>query len=516
MTALLLATLLTVAPRDTDVFSLPADAFDASVKTDLAQLRRWTTALHSTFERVQEKKDLFSERKSSVYSPEEKRTLLSTWGSLFSYFSAIEGLRQKYWGFVKLPPTDARHAWGFVLTHTALTAILAHGMGFADLALNNKQLETLFDEPSDEFGMPRGSFAAFKLKAIHVATSTQLVTGDAWAASALPALKKLKALDQADVKWAWEAMQANSRLARSLLLKQGARLFAGNMKDLFKDTTAQAIFPAQKTFAEWAGDARVARNGRSIITREQVDALVLPRLQPGDVVVSRMNWFLSNIALPGFWPHAQLYVGTAKDLAAAFDDDPEVKAWVKAQPEKVEKFTELLARRYAEKWKAYNGPDFQGHSPVRIIESISEGVSFTAVEHAYGVDYLGAMRPKVSKTEKARAIERAFKYQGRPYDFDFDFFSDATLVCTELVWKSYQPSADMKGLAIDLVDVAGRRTLPANELVHRFDAEYDKPGRQLDFVLFLDAREKKNEAFDADVTAFRNTWKRVKWDVAQQ
>lgn len=463
MTALLLATLLSVAPRESDVYKLPAGAFDATVRADLAQLHRWIAALHSTFERVQAKKDLFSERKSAVYSPEEKRTLLSTWGSLFSYFSAIEGLRQKYWGFVKLPPTDPRHAWGFVLTHAALTAVLAHGMGFADLALNNKQLETLFDEPSDEFGMPRGSFAAFKLKAIHVATSTQLVTGDAWAGSARAALEKLKALDQDDVKWAWDAMQANSKLARTLLLKHGARLFAGNMKDLFKDTTAQAIFPAQKTFAEWAGDARVARSGQALITREQVDALVLPRLRPGDVVVSRMNWFLSNIALPGFWPHAQLYVGTARDLAAAFDGDPGVQQWVKAQPEQVETFTALLARRYPEKWKAYNGPDFQGHSPVRIIESISEGVSFTAAEHAYGVDYLGAMRPRVPNVEKARAIDRAFKYQGRPYDFDFDFFSDATLVCTELVWKSYQPAADMKGLAIDLVDVAGRRTLPANE-----------------------------------------------------
>ena len=106
-----------------------------------------------------------------------------------------------------------------------------------------------------------------------------------------------------------------------------------------------------------------------------------------------------------------------------------------------------MARRRA-RWKAYQGKDFQGHAPIRVVEAISEGVSFTAAEHAFGVDYLGAMRPRAPKVDKAKAILRAFNYQGRPYDFEFDFFSDATLVCSELVYKAYAPSADMKGLNI--------------------------------------------------------------------
>ncbi|MFZ5445798.1 MAG: protein tyrosine phosphatase, partial [Myxococcota bacterium] len=114
------------------------------------------------------------------------------------------------------------------------------------------------------------------------------------------------------------------------------------------------------------------------------------------------------------------------------------------------------------------------------------------------------------------AIERAFKYQGRPYDFDFDFFSDATLVCTELVYKSYQPAADLRGVTIELVDVAGRRTLPANEFAKRFDAEAGTKNQQFDFVLFLDGNEKTGTVKPADETTFRGTWKRLKWDVAQQ
>ena len=271
----------------------------------------------------------------------------------------------------------------------------------------------------------------------------------------------------------------------------------------------------QKSFAEWAGDTRVARQGKPLITHEQIELLALPKLQPGDVLVARQNWFLSNIGLPGFWPHALLFIGTPDELKATFDANADVKTWAAAQPEKAASFSELLSKRYPEKWKTYvKGVDFQNHSPIRVVEAISEGVSFTATEHAFGVDYLGAMRPAVPPVEKARAIERAFAYLGRPYDFDFDFFSDTSLVCTELVYKSYQPSADMKGLPLDLVDVAGRRTLPANDIVRQFDTTLAQKDHPLDFVLFIDAKEKSGLAFDNTADAFRATWKRVKWDVA--
>ena len=36
------------------------------------------------------------------------------------------------------------------------------------------------------------------------------------------------------------------------------------------------------------------------------------------------------------------------------------------------------------------------------------------------------LRPR----ELARAIERAFGYHARPYDFDFDFYTDTSLVCS--------------------------------------------------------------------------------------
>lgn len=499
-----------------DVYKSKGEAFRYQASRDLIALRIYLKGLADLTQRVTEQRALFSTPTSAPFTAEQKRTLLSTWGALYNYFTSTEALRQRYWNFVKLLPTDERHPWGFLLTHTALTGELAHGLSFAELTAGNPQLETLFDEPNAEFGVPRGAFAQMKRTAVHAATTTQLLTGETWRGPALLALQRQKALLDIDVQGAVQTLERNRTAAKNLLAKKGVRLYLMNAADILKDSTAAAVFPVQKNVAEWMGDTRVARIGKPLITPEQITKL-LTKLKPGDVIVVRQNWFLSNVGLPGFWPHAELYVGTADELRQTFDTDPEVMRWVAQQPEKVTTFSGLLAARFPDKWKRYaSGVDFQGHGPIRVIEAISEGVSFTAVEHAFGVDYLAAMRPRLPALEKAKAIARAFMYQGRPYDFDFDFFSDASLVCTELVYKSYAPSKDMQGLRIELLDVAGRRTLPANEWVKLFDAEYGTPRQQLDFVAFIDGQERPSRALEADAQTLRASHRRPKWDLAQK
>jgi hypothetical protein len=36
-------------------------------------------------------------------------------------------------------------------------------------------------------------------------------------------------------------------------------------------------------------------------------------MSPGCILLVRRQWYLSNIGIPGFWPHAVLYVGTFLD-----------------------------------------------------------------------------------------------------------------------------------------------------------------------------------------------------------
>jgi hypothetical protein len=244
-------------------------------------------------------------------------------------------------------------------------------------------------------------------------------------------------------------------------------------------------------------------------------AKVEPLLQPGDILLSRKNWYLSNVGLPGFWPHGLLYTGTPEQFQAYFDDAT-VKAWLATLPGAPRSLGEHLAATNPVAWAAFLG----GHPPVhgepaepwKVIEAISEGVSFNTWGHAAG-DYLAAMSPRFGKVERARAMVRAFEQYQRPYDFDFDFATDHAVVCTELVWRAWRTEDELPGLDLPLVRLAGRMTLPANELARIYDAQADDPNRELDFVFFVDAHEKDRTVVISDEAAFRASWKRTKWDV---
>jgi hypothetical protein len=497
-----------------DVFALPPAELAAQARADLATVQRYAGQVQTIVDTLLRDGSMF--RADHPLSPGQTQLLRSSWGALYGVLSACETIRQRWWTFNQRDLQSAAHAWGYVVTHTALLAELGVGGQFAELAVGSPAVEVLLDEPDDSFGVPSRAFEAWKLVVVHVGTAVQVLTGDAYLPMVRKTLKRHGVQASVEGRTALARWPTWSKQARRILTRDAGALFWRNTADLFKDWTRRAVLPPQKVIAEWMGDTRVQRVGRPLIGTLQVSQLK-DKLQPGDVVLARQNWYLSNLGLPGFWPHAELVLGRPEHWTAAFDGDPAVQAWLAEQPEKPTTLAELVARRFPKGWRQYvEGKDYQGRGPIWVMESISEGVSLTAPEHAFQVDYVAVLRPQLPALIKAQALVRAFGYHGRPYDFDFDFLSDRTLVCTELVWKSYRPlNSGATGLRIDLVEVAGRPTLPANEIARLFDAEADLAAPQLAFVAYLEGQETGNTAVWRDAAAFRSTWKRLKWDVAQ-
>ena len=300
-------------------------------------------------------------------------------------------------------------------------------------------------------------------------------------------------------------------LVEDILEASGVRLFLVHRWQTLENAVFDAILPLQTAVATWMGDTTYHGDHLPLVSRAQVDALVT-RMEPGDVIIARRNWYVSNVGLPGFWPHAALFVGTPEQLAATFDDNPEVRS---AYPEG---FTRALAERHLDAWVAHaTAPRDAAKGGRRVVlEAISDGVVWSSQYEGLQADYVGVLRPRLSKLERARAIERAYARLGTPYDFEFDFASDGVLVCTKLVYKAYRaPEDEGRSLDFPLESIAGRLTLPANRIVQRYDLEAGTLGAQLEFVAFLDGRERDGNAIEADGGAFRASWRRPKWDWAQ-
>jgi hypothetical protein len=296
--------------------------------------------------------------------------------------------------------------------------------------------------------------------------------------------------------------------AKAVLGLKATANAAQNATELMGGEAFRRFLPAQKNVAEWLGDTRVVAQDRRLISDAQIQEME-KSMRPGDVIVERRNWYLSNIGLPGFWPHAALYIGAPDDIRRTFDEDPETNA-------RFGRFSEHLQKNRKEAFVAWAGKDVHGH-PHAVIEAVSEGVVVASLDHSCGADYVAVLRPKIPLVDVAAAIDRAFSFYGRPYDFNFDFGTDDQLVCSELVLKSYEPKSDTAaGLRIPFVTVAGRRVGLPTEIVRRFAIERGQDNRQLDFVYFLDGREAEKRAVIGDPDSLAKTVDRPKWDIVQK
>jgi 1-acyl-sn-glycerol-3-phosphate acyltransferase len=253
---------------------------------------------------------------------------------------------------------------------------------------------------------------------------------------------------------------------------------AGNLK-------ASTLYHGQSAISRAVGSTRVRQRREGPRVQSGQLEKIRQLVRPGDILLERQDWFLSRAFMPGYWAHAALYIGTVEEVEEL---GLQTHQWV------------------APHWEAFKRLDADGHRHV-IIEAVPEGVRFTTLEHCLGTaDSAAVLRPsRISREELGDAVARAFHHLGKPYDFEFDFFSADKIVCTELVTRCY---AESTRLGFPLVNVMGRPTLPPTEIARKFSVERHSPARQLDLVIFLDGHARRDQAIEADEAAFVATLNR--------
>lgn len=437
----------------------------------------------------------------SLLTHEDKLVIWNTWSSMLDSIAGLDQLRGRHRNFDLFQDREHRDA-SFAIANASFLAAYRHALDFVALADKNPALDTILDEAVPELGIPAGTYGRLKLRFLNVAIASEF--------TALQVISKTYGSGPPELT---SAINDDSKAIWEMGKGKGHELTLKNSLALVQKSGFAAWFPVQKGISEWMGDTKVARPHTHLISGKQVQDMG-SRLKPGDILFERHEWFLSNMGLPGFWTHAALFIGTA-DERRVFFDEAEVRQWVKTLGAADGDFEALLRQRYPAAYATSQVLN-EDQRPVRILEAISEGVSFTSLEYTGASDSIGVVRPRLSKTEKAQAILRAFHFAGRPYDFNFDFQTDSALVCSELILRAYELGSGIKGLRFPLTEVLGRTVSTPNGMVRQFDQQCSTDNAQADFVLFLDGFEKEKRAVESTQEQFRASWQRPNWHILIQ
>lgn len=438
--------------------------------------------------------------KKRLTSREQRRDIWRTWKTFLDRVLILDQIGQRYEIIYRGSKNKQEKYNAYRVGYAAFLAQYHYAMEFIVLMENDPDVHTILNEKVPELGMQAGNYKRLKFRFLNVLRGVEFAR--------LDALYKFYGSDQ--YLALTEGIEQDRKTIWQKSKGEGPAQTAKNALKIIQDAGFTVWFPLQKEVSEWMGDVKVLRQKKSLISEAQIHE-IQSLLQPGDILLERREWYLSNIGLPGYWPHAALYIGTSQERSNYFKDD-DVASHYASYNGSLESF---LRQRYPKAYKTSQAPQEQKHVP-RLIEAISEGVSFTTLEYSVAADSVAILRPRLDKIEKALAIERAFHFSGRPYDFNFDFVTDAEMVCTELIYKIYEPGKNYTGLAFPLQEILGRKVTTANDIARMFDTEFGKPGQQLDLIAFYDGHEWKKKAVKSDVDVFRESWKRPKWHIWTQ
>jgi len=193
----------------------------------------------------------------------------------------------------------------------------------------------------------------------------------------------------------------------------------------------------QAFFAVLEGSGRVISElenplHEKLLTPE-IQAEIHSHLQPGDLFVTRHHQAVSNLFLPGFWPHAALYIGTLENR----------------QQLGISCSEEILKRCSGE---------------IEVLEAKKDGVLFRPLKETFHVDCVSIIRPQLNQEQLRECIESVLTHEGKLYDFSFDFTRADRMVCTEVIYRAYEGVGPIQ---LPLTERAGRLTLSAEDLLQQ-------------------------------------------------
>lgn len=403
---------------------------------------RTVTSVAAHFERLQQRaRTLIGEYEASergYFTPTEdegtRHLLVSYWQSR----NALIELVNSYRHVEQFAEEDRNAAF---LTAYAGSLILVDAARFLrGYAHSRPIVRAKLNEPEPHFGIPTGTYNRIQksltspVHAWHIYHAARFFenNADEWTRlgdsepTLAPLIEIIHTLQSTmDVSLTDYAVARTRERTRSLRTRVTGYLMG------------RAFYGLQKAVSGLMAEKYVVRGHKPGLPPEIFDDLA-NRLQPGDVIVVRKLHAITNYFLPGFWPHAALYLGTVDELTQMGMQDHK-----HVQP----------------RWNTIEQLD---PKPQRALEALADGVHFRPLSRSLASDAISILRPRLSTDQVAEALARGIFHEGKPYDFDFDFTRSDRMVCSEVIYRTYEGIGD---LSFQLTKRAGRMTLAAEDIL---------------------------------------------------
>lgn len=476
-------------------------AVGRTVATDRAAARETIAGLDNAVADLKAQAALLA-RDPGTYSAAEKERVLTLWGACCDHLMALEILKQRHRHFyqinyVKHPQLNAG---SFLIAYSSLVASCRAAIAVRALVQSNRLLPTMLNEGRADFGIPPQAYSDL-VQGLTAPNSLVMLNAGL---GTLVFLRRTGAI-AGDEDKALAALIDERAGAVYAGLGAEPEIFAENPLDRYEQLTASLWYPFQTEVITLMGDVRMRE--RDWLVQPADLAVLRAKMEPGDLMFERKNWYISNVAMPGFWSHIALYTGTPAEMDAYFagnDTDLTNGRTV----------TVYLAEKYPGVFAAYQ-EKVEGHAP-DLIEAVSEGVIIHPFMVSGHADYTAVLRPRLTRRAKLQAILEAYRYFGRPYDFNVDFLTDNAVVCSELTYKAYFPRPGKDGLRGELEMIRGRQVVTPVGVIRKFAQEYGTPRQELDFIGFYEGSERDGRAYARGGEELRATLTRPKWDIQQQ
>ncbi|MBU3092496.1 hypothetical protein K2F40_13705 [Clostridium sp. CM028] len=446
---------------------------------------------------IQSSESLFSSNIQNM-SLTNKQSILEKWVSYVGCYNELNETREKYKNKLILKHTEDSHTKykNILLIYASTIAIRKNAVLLANIIEKNKYLESMLNEARPEYNINKKQYYYI----------TQEITEIYYMISLFRNKHYFDFMVNHYEVYGYERDENEEELLNYAsynylnvikLVKNHRNIVKNNMINFFGKNIFDFWFPFQKWIAISITGVDYSSRKEKYVSNEDIN-IIKEELLPGDILLKRNNYQLTNLGLPGFWTHTGIYIGCLEKLDKYFNDIPLGDCLCVSEYVKV-----IYPKVYDSLCNENNGE--------YIIEVIAPGVVINPLDAIAKVDYFSALRPKLPKEDKLKALFTAFESLGKAYDYNFDIMTDNALFCSELIYKSYLCSRNKKGLTFNLEAKAGRLLLSPNNIIKKFDSEFDSENAEFDFVIFYDGSERERKAIRKNENDLKITWKLSKW-----